>query len=84
MPVGSRYQKNISVDECSSSSDVDTEKGEQESSDGARGRQRQRHLGPVYPRPHSHLFRTSTGRRLRGGKHARRFENCEFKVSVIV
>ena len=32
---------------------------------------------PRIPRPHSHLFRTSSGRRARGNKHARRWENCE-------
>ena len=82
MPVGSRYQKNVSVDEYGSSSDVDTEDGDIEPSNTTRGRQKQRHFGPVYPRPHSHLSRTSTGRRLRGGKHARRFENCEFHGTV--
>ena len=36
---------------------------------------------PRYPRPHSHLFRSFDGRRARGNKHARRWENCEWLVS---
>ncbi len=30
-----------------------------------------------YPRPHSHLFRDRFGGRTRGGRHARRLDNCK-------
>ena len=36
---------------------------------------------PHIPRPHSHLFRTSDGRRARGNKHGRRWENCMHSVA---
>ena len=38
---------------------------------------RSKRRAPRLPRPHSHLFRTSSGKRAQGNKHARRWENCE-------
>ena len=38
---------------------------------------RQKRRTARLPRPHSHLFRTADGRRVRGNKSARRWENCK-------
>ena len=40
------------------------------------GRSRVQRQTPRVPRPHSHLFRMREGHS-RGGKHSRRWENCE-------
>lgn len=45
-----------------------------------RSRPRQRQT-VNYPRPHSHLFRDRFGGRVRGGRHARRQENCKTNVT---
>ena len=45
--------------------------------DQRESRTRAQQLAPRVPRPHSHLFRLPGGR-ARGGKHSRRWENCEF------
>ncbi len=44
---------------------------------GDRTSRSKRRAPPRFPRPHSHLFRYSEGQRLRGNKHARRWENCK-------
>ena len=37
-----------------------------------------------YPRPHSHLFRNRFGGRTRGGRHARRQDNCKQTIKCTV
>ena len=83
MPVGtwSTRERNI-VAEYGYFSESDAEEEEKEvEEERSRSRSKSRRTrggaGGHYPRPHSHLLRTLDGRRARGSRHARRFENCE-------
>ena len=59
-----------------SSAESDLEINHDEITGARRSRSRQK-LSLHYPRPHSHLFRDRFGGRSRGGRHARRHDNCK-------
>lgn len=82
MPIG--YDSSVSERNIvpGYSSESDLEHVDQENPPVAhisRSRERKR---IHYPRPHSHLFRTQDGTRLRGNRHTRRFENSVYLTTL--
>ena len=87
MPIGSARERNITIEYGYSSCDNTEEEWEDEEEEfnvKRPGRQRnKKSAAEHYPRPHSHLFRTRSGKRARGNKHIRRWENCEYTTACL-